>query len=221
MVVIKLTLGWGDEIRTQLMLGWGRCVRMRRRRSRIPFSGSCGATARKVELARSLRAQATKEEQVLWQELRERKLGGFKFRRQHIIAGYIVDFYCPETRLAVEVDGAVHDVRKEYDRKRKAALEALGVRVVRIMNEDVNRFLENVCSAVLAACKERAEAPRPERRRVLVSAEPVSCGSSPVRGVSVAESGASYTPCVRRWCRRTQRACCGVSARLRVSASPR
>jgi very-short-patch-repair endonuclease len=81
-----------------------------------------------------MRAMPTAAEAVLWSALRGRRLGGWKFRRQHVIAGYIVDFYCAELWLAVEVDGPVHQGRDIDDRERDEHLASLGADVVRLRN---------------------------------------------------------------------------------------
>jgi very-short-patch-repair endonuclease len=87
-------------------------------------------------LARQMRQVPTPAEEHLWQCIRARKLG-FKFRRQHAIERFIVDFICFEQQLIVEVDGSIHDEQKEYDAIRQAFLEASGFRVLRFTNEDV------------------------------------------------------------------------------------
>lgn len=88
---------------------------------------------------------------MLWGLLRNRKLEGRKFRRQHPISGYILDFYCHECNLAIEIDGSGHEteVGKAYDEERTEYLESLGLRVIRFKNEQV---LNNV-NAVLAAIR--------------------------------------------------------------------
>jgi very-short-patch-repair endonuclease len=98
------------------------------------------------ELAREMRADPTPSERRAWNLLRNRRCLGLKFRRQHVVAGYIVDFYCAELRLAVEIDGAVHDDEHQRwkDEFRTATLEGLGIRVVRVANDELssNRILE-------------------------------------------------------------------------------
>lgn len=91
------------------------------------------------ERRRRLRKQATPAERALWHMLRKRRLEGRRFRRQHSIGPYIVDFYCPTEKLAVELEGAVHDdpARTDYDDRRAAFLEKQGIRVVRFENEQV------------------------------------------------------------------------------------
>ena len=91
----------------------------------------------------------TKAERILWSILSDRKCGGRKFRRQHAIEPYIVDFYCAEAKLVVEIDGESHDGRQEYDRRRDEYLEKLGLRVMRITNGDVLENLDGVAEAIL------------------------------------------------------------------------
>ena len=94
--------------------------------------------------ARELRQQQTPAEEILWLCLRGRRLCGAKFRRQHNIGRFIVDFYCHEARLAIEVDGGVHDTQKERDAERDAWLAASGLTVLRFENEAVSDRLEGV-----------------------------------------------------------------------------
>ncbi len=104
--------------------------------------------------ARELRRRATEAERVLWERLRNRRLGGLKFRRQHPLGPYIVDFYCAEHRLVIEVDGPIHERQKERDALRTEYLEAYGYRVLRFTNEDVLTDIEAVLERILAACRE-------------------------------------------------------------------
>jgi len=98
-----------------------------------------GSKAFTQEYARELRLRTTKVEQKLWSLLRNRQLKGKKFRRQHAIANYIVDFYCNECKLAIELDGNFHtdEVAKDYDKSRTALLAELGITVLRFWNEEV------------------------------------------------------------------------------------
>jgi very-short-patch-repair endonuclease len=105
--------------------------------------------------ARRMRHEPTKAERLLWQKLRGRQLGGYKFRRQHPIGNYIVDFYCAETKLIIEIDGDVHAYQEAYDAERTADLEALGYRVVRFWNEQVLKEMDGVVGVILVACDER------------------------------------------------------------------
>ncbi len=107
-----------------------------------------------TERARALRQKATEAEKALWQRLRNRKCGGLKFKRQHPIGHYIVDFYCAELRLVIEVDGGIHDLpdRQACDAARTEQLESLGLTVLRITNEQILSDME----AALARIGRRA-----------------------------------------------------------------
>lgn len=74
---------------------------------------------------------------MLWQLVRNKQLGGFKFRRQHIIDVFIVDFVCINAKLVIEVDGRIHDFQKEYDEERTKYLNDMGFSVIRFRNEEV------------------------------------------------------------------------------------
>ena len=99
---------------------------------------------------RELRAQLTQAEATLWRQLQRRQLAGRKFRRQHSVGPYVLDFYCPEAKLAVELDGAAHDHERAFrrDALRTAYLAAAGIRLVRFENRDVVRNLEGVLAAI-------------------------------------------------------------------------
>ena len=84
-------------------------------------------TKEKQERSRELRRNMTPVEKILWNELRANKLG-VHFRRQQVIAGFIVDFYCHKAALVIEVDGDIHDLQKEEDERREKVLSALGLR---------------------------------------------------------------------------------------------
>ncbi|MCH7637980.1 MAG: endonuclease domain-containing protein [Bacteroidetes bacterium] len=103
------------------------------------------------ERRRALRANSTPAEQNMWRIVRDRRLCGFKFRRQRSIGPYILDFYCSEAKLAVELDGSVHDnpARAEYDRERQEYVEALGLRVLRFRSSEVIREPNRVAETLL------------------------------------------------------------------------
>ncbi|HVT45783.1 MAG TPA: endonuclease domain-containing protein [Thermoanaerobaculia bacterium] len=88
---------------------------------------------------RNLRKGLTEAEQILWAMLRGRRLGRLKFRRQHRIDFFIVDFFCPQLQLAIELDGAPHftDEGRRNDAIRNRYLEALGIRVIRFENREL------------------------------------------------------------------------------------
>lgn len=96
-----------------------------------------------------MRRQMTDAEWALWEALRDRRLGGFKFRRQVPLCGYILDFVCFEARLIVEVDGAQH-AENEKDQRRDAVLAGEGFATLRFWNDDVMRNADFVCLSVLA-----------------------------------------------------------------------
>jgi very-short-patch-repair endonuclease len=98
---------------------------------------------------------------MLWSVLRSRSVGGLKFRRQHPIEPYIVDFDCAEARLIVELDGESHDGREEYDRERSDHLQSLGLTVMRVANDDVVENLEGVAEAVRKAAFTKLDKPLP------------------------------------------------------------
>ena len=99
-------------------------------------------SGQKQALANNFRRSPTPAEAVAWRLLRGKQIHNLKFRRQQVISGFIVDFYCQAILLAVEIDGSIHDTpeRKLQDREREQALNALGVRVMRIPNRKVTRY---------------------------------------------------------------------------------
>jgi very-short-patch-repair endonuclease len=103
-----------------------------------------------TEIARKLRREQTKSEAILWEALRNRKLEGKKFRRQHPIGKFVVDFYCDAEGLIVEVDGSIHELPKqqELDRQRQALLESLGLRFVRLKATQVETDLASSLDAI-------------------------------------------------------------------------
>ena len=111
--------------------------------------------------ARELRRKMPVQEVRLWQQLRGKRLCGLRFRRQHPVPPYIVDFYCHAERLVVEVDGPHHgeQVQVEYDEARTAYLAAKGLRVLRFTVYEVEEALEGVLRVIAAACGVDVDAP--------------------------------------------------------------
>ena len=105
---------------------------------------------RNIGTARKLRRSMTDAEHALWRVLRSRQLEGFKFRRQHSIGRYVVDFVCLEYRLVVELDGGQHVEQVEADAGRTAQLEQSGFRVIRFWNNEVLTEMDGVVMRVLA-----------------------------------------------------------------------
>ena len=127
-----------------------------------------------VDRAKDLRKRSTAAETVLWEELRKRKLDGYRIRRQHPLGSYIADFYCPKGKLVIEIDGGIHDDEavKEYDEIRQKAIEFYGFKVIRFKNEDVFNRINFVLAEIERNLKEcqpsillpRIQSIRPEGR---------------------------------------------------------
>ena len=100
--------------------------------------------------AKQLRADRTEAEALLWERLRRKALGGFRFRQQHPIGTYIADFYCNEAGLVVELDGSYHFSTEqiERDRMRDEAMRAHGLRILRISNDEVIENIETTLSKI-------------------------------------------------------------------------
>lgn len=98
-----------------------------------------GASPNTFEKARELRKRMTDSEKILWSKLRRKQLSGKRFRRQHPIDIFIVDFYCHESRLVIEVDGGIHNEpeQREYDKGRSHELEKHGLKIIRFTNEQI------------------------------------------------------------------------------------
>jgi very-short-patch-repair endonuclease len=124
----------------------------------------------KHDHARALRRNQTEAERHLWRFLRNRRLLGFKFRRQHPIGPYFADFACAERRLVVELDGSQHLTFAAEDVRRTRALQRLGYRVVRFWNDDALLRTAQVLDAIVAAlhlpspCVAPQRGPSPRKR---------------------------------------------------------
>ena len=110
-------------------------------------------SGRNKAFAACLRREETPAEKKIWAVLRGRNLQGLRFRRQHVLLGFIVDFYCHEKRLIIELDGAPHldEAQREKDRRRDSRLEFKGYKVLRIMNEEALRDIEAFREKILEA----------------------------------------------------------------------
>ncbi len=100
-------------------------------------------------LRKELRSHATPAEAVLWKMLKGRNADGMKFRRQQGIGPYVLDFYCPELRLCVELDGSSHDYKYEYDEQRTKFLQKQGIRVLRFRNDQVWQGIYSVVDEIV------------------------------------------------------------------------
>jgi very-short-patch-repair endonuclease len=101
-------------------------------------------------IARGLRYASTDAEKYLWSRIRNRNLGGFKFRRQHPLPPYAVDFVCLDRTLVLELDGGQHLEQVEADERRSAFLRAKGFRIIRFWNDDVLKQTDAVLEEILA-----------------------------------------------------------------------
>ena len=108
-----------------------------------------------VGISRDLRQRQTSAESLLWEYLRDRRLEGIKFRRQHAIANsaYVADFYCYECRLVIELDGGIHDGQAAADTVRQQDIVALGNKMLRFRNDAVFDDPETVLATILARVK--------------------------------------------------------------------
>ena len=104
----------------------------------------------RVVFARSLRKQQTDVELLLWQKLRDRRLSGYKFRRQKPIGYYVVDFICVERKLIIEIDGGQHNTPegKKYDHQRSQFLQKQGYNVIRFWDNEVNKEMDEVLNVI-------------------------------------------------------------------------
>ena len=103
-----------------------------------------------------LRKNCTYAENLLWQRLKSKRMCGYKFRRQYSVGSYIIDFYCPKLKLAVEIDGSIHDSpdAHEYDRYRQKYLEGFNITFVRFRNRDVILRMRKVLESLTVCIKD-------------------------------------------------------------------
>ena len=106
------------------------------------------------EQRKQLRNHMTYAETVLWNALKNRGVSGYKFRRQQGLGSYILDFYCPELHLCVELDGSSHDYKSDYDEQRTLFLNGQGIRVVRYKNEQILTCLDGVLNDIIRIVEE-------------------------------------------------------------------
>ena len=100
-----------------------------------------------------MRHEPVTAEKLFWRSIRDRRLGGFKFKRQYLIGRYIVDYVCLEKKLIVELDGSPHENRVEYDMARDRFLESQNYRVLRFENHEVGESIDRVLATILAALR--------------------------------------------------------------------
>lgn len=103
---------------------------------------------------KDLRKSQTEFEGILWSRIKNRQCNGYKFYRQYSVGFYIIDFYCPKLRLAIEIDGGQHaEEQKEYDQQRTSYLVGNGITEIRFWNNDISENLEGVYEKILEHCK--------------------------------------------------------------------
>lgn len=108
-----------------------------------------------LEFARNMRKSPTGAEALLWTNLRNKKINGLKFRRQHPVEGFILDFYCNEVKLGIEIDGKVHEgsEQKKYDDARSQYLNEFGIKIIRFTNEEVLHAMNEVLGKIKIECR--------------------------------------------------------------------
>ncbi len=122
------------------------------------------ARKRMIARGRRLRRESTFPERLLWGRLRNHRCAGLKFRRQHAVGPYVVDFFCASERIVVELDGRSHDDRGPQDRERQDYLERQGLSVMRFSNDRLLADLDGVVEAIAAACPAAPPSPGPSGR---------------------------------------------------------
>ena len=126
-------------------------------------------STQKTEQARRFRIEMTAAEARLWEWVRRSALGALHFRRQQVIDGFIVDFYCHSASIAVEVDGASHTGRADYDQERTEMLERRGILVLRFPNHRIENDLGAVLKEIRVAACARLSTDVPATRRRLAA----------------------------------------------------
>jgi very-short-patch-repair endonuclease len=141
--------GQGDEVKTK-----------NEKQSMKPSTGLTRlqrVSEKKLRTARALRKEMTPAEKALWDQVRDRRCGGYKFRRQQIVEGFFADFYCERVKLAVEIDGSVHEnaEQKKNDRLKERVFQARGIKTIRFGNEGVLGSLRAMLDKIIAECNQR------------------------------------------------------------------
>jgi very-short-patch-repair endonuclease len=121
-----------------------------RGKGRTSLAGDVSRRRRKIKFSKELRQRSTYTEQIAWNMLRSGRCLGLKFRRQYGISGFIIDFYCYEHRLAIEIDGSSHIGREEYDAMRQRKLEDEGISFIRITADEMESNPESLINRIRA-----------------------------------------------------------------------
>jgi very-short-patch-repair endonuclease len=121
---------------------------------RVPWKTPPELWEKLKPLAREMRHAPTPAEDMLWQHIRNRQVSGAKFRRQHTIDRFVVDFYCREAHLVIEVDGDIHQYTQAADAVRQEFLKCGGLRVLRFHNDQVTHQMDTVLAEIRSALEE-------------------------------------------------------------------
>jgi very-short-patch-repair endonuclease len=106
-----------------------------------------GAKSSIFRKATDLRFRTTRHERILWEKLRASRMG-FRFKRQHPISHFIVDFYCHKAKLVIQIDGRSHESQIEYDQNRTLVIEEFGLNVIRFTNQEINDNIDSVVETI-------------------------------------------------------------------------
>ena len=118
------------------------------------------ATPAKLHLSRDLRRRSTLTEKIAWNMLRDRRMFGYRFKRQVVFEGFVLDFFCNELRLAIEIDGPIHENQKEYDAQRQVIIEQQDVRFLRLTTQEIEESPEKLREAIRVHI-EKLRGPKP------------------------------------------------------------
>jgi very-short-patch-repair endonuclease len=108
------------------------------------------ATFAKMIVSRDLRRRSTFTEKIAWNMLRDRRMFGYRFKRQVVFDGFVLDFFCNELRLAIEIDGPIHETQKEYDAMRQIIIEQEDVHFIRLTTQEIEESPEKLTEAIEA-----------------------------------------------------------------------
>jgi very-short-patch-repair endonuclease len=126
-----------------------------------------------AEQARRLRQTETWAEKLMWRWLRDRRFNSYKFRRQHPVGDYYLDFFCEDAELAIELDGSRHGYpdKQDHDAEREKFLKSRGIKVLRFWNSHLRRNTRSIRDTIFNELQERAPRPMPDYTRPMKVAE--------------------------------------------------
>jgi very-short-patch-repair endonuclease len=163
-------LGIGTSLKIPSLEGFGVGLlikqNMSNKRKIIPYNPD------HKELARELRKKMTLSEVLLWNELKQKRMSGYDFDRQRPIGSFIVDFYCKELSLAIEIDGDTHIFKYDYDKERQTTLEKMGVHFLRFDDIEVKKSMSNVLRVIENWIEKNKPTPNPSKEGILEQPTP-------------------------------------------------